>query len=216
MGLPMAGGEGCEAVREGPPLKAVAALALSAALLVAAVAGARILASRMQPRAADLPARERPSHEYSSEFSLAALERANTFPVGQYRFIGSSFLVHVAEVEKSAVPRRGALARGADNHELLRVRLTLEHPGGCAGFGASTGKGVSLALAYRNGYDSERGGLSVVQGTCSVDPARSLAPGWRSSGVCEFHYDKAWGPLYLVLSSIEDGVVRPQAKIPID
>ncbi len=200
---------------KGPPLKAVAVMTVSAALMLAA--GAGLLSGRIQPLVADLPVREHPFHKYSSEFSPTAIQRAATARVGQYRFIGSSFLVRVEKMEKFTGLRWGTPVRVAENHELLRVRLTFEHPAGCAGFGAtSTGIGVGVALAYRNGYDSERGGLAVVEGTCGVDPAQSLPPGWQSEGVCQFYYNRAWGPRYLVLSFIEDGVVLPQIKIPID
>lgn len=204
-------------MHRGRPLRAVVAAGLLAALLLAGAAGARLVPARLRPGAPGLPARERPFHAYSSEFSPAMIETAATARVGQARFVGSSFLVQVTEMRRLAGPQWGAFAPVAKDGEVLRLHIAFEHPAGCAGFGAaSAGIGVGVALAYQNGYDSERGGLSVVEGTCSVDPAQSLPPGWRSAGVCQFSYKRAWGPRYLVLSFIEDGAVHPQVKIPVD
>lgn len=151
--------------------------------------------------------RERPDHQYAKGYSLAMVEGARSMPVGQHRIIGSDYLVQVTKVEKIIA---------AKNHEFLRYEIEFEHFFGCSGAGGS-GTGVSVVLAYRNGYDAAPAGVSVIEGACSVNAAEKRPLGWRSKGVCQFYYDKAWNPRYLVLGAVDAkiNVNRPAAKIDI-
>lgn len=168
--------------------------------------------------AIDGAVRERPTDEYTKDWSHDMVEAAATFPVGQYRIVGTGFLVRVIKVERLAGhPGRGGTVQAADNHEYLRVEAEFEHMFGCSGVTESTGKGVGVALAYRDGYDAAPDGVAEVEGACGVDATKRYPVGWRSKGICEFYYNKAWAPRYLVLSEVdlERGVNRPAAKVTL-
>lgn len=198
-------------------------------VLALAIAGAPKVFGRS---AIDLGAREKPTHEHTKAYS-AAVEGASTIPVGQYRIIAGDFIVQVSKIERlTQYPFQGSftdpltqelreqgkyLIKAAEGHEFLRYEIEFQHLFGCSGVGQGVGTGVSVALVHQDGYDSTPADVSVIEGTCSVDPNEKKAVDWRARGVCQFYYDKAWKPQYLVLGEIDlnKGIDRPAAKIAI-
>lgn len=198
------------------PILLILTVALAAGIAPRLYGAAFRNTGQAQLAAIDGTVRERPTQEYTKDWSLDMVEAATTFPVGQYRIVGTGFLVRVIKVERlSSHPGRGGMVQAADNHEYLRVEAEFEHMFGCSGVTESTGKGVGVTLAYRDGYDAAPDGVAEVEGACGVDATKRYPVGWRSKGVCQFYYNKAWEPLYLVLSEVdlERGVNRPSAKV---
>lgn len=176
----------------------------------------------------NLTAREEPALRYLDGYSPASVETLRKLRVGQYAFVGLNYLARVTQVKKvegclhngSSVDSQGGsshkegdlLIGAAEDHEFLVYHIQLEHVAGCGLTRPTSGNGVGVALAYRNGYDTDP---TVVEGKCNVNISEEIMPGWRGEGLCRFHYNKAWEPQYLILTAHKDDMVRPVRRIPI-
>lgn len=159
--------------------------------------------------------RGRPAHEYAQDFSPALLEKTATIRDGQQWIVGTSYLARVGKIQKLVnAPDGAGTVAAAEGHEFLRFEMELIHMFGCSGVGVTSGKGILVSLAYRDGYDSEPARVSAG-GVCNISPNEVIPVGWQSKAVCQFYYNRSWEPRYLVLSFVDQAGTHPAAKIDV-